>query len=160
VHPVTAVQSEYSIWERNLEGDIIPVLRELDIGLVPFSPLGRGFLAGEVKRAEDYAEGDSRKRHPRFQGANFDANVEAARIVRGFAEARSVTPAQIAIAWILHKDPNCVPIPGTKRRKYLEENIAAAALQLTPAEMKALDEAVPPGTGERYSAAMMAQIDR
>ena len=162
VHPVTALQSEYSLWERNLEQDVIPLLRELGIGLVPFSPLGRGFLSGEAKRAEDYPEGDFRRGDPRFQGANFDANVKAAQTVRDIAAAHHVKPAQIALAWLLHKGSDVVPIPGTKRRKYLEENVAAGTLRLDAAEMKALDEALAPGkiSGPRYNERMMGTVDR
>ena len=167
VHPVTAVQSEYSLWERNLEADVIPVLRELGIGLVPFSPLGRGFLTGEVKRAEDYPADDFRRNDPRYQGANFDANVNAMRIVGEIAKAKGATPGQIALAWVLHKGhesggQDFVPIPGTKRRKYLEENVAAADVKLTAQEMVTLDRALAPGkvAGPRYQPAMMATVDR
>src|SRR5271165_1342321 len=139
VHPVSALQSEYSLWERNLEPEIIPVLRELGIGLVPFSPLGRGFLTGEVKRAEEYPEGDFRRNDPRYQGENYDANVKAARIVHDIAQTLNAKPGQIALAWLLHKGPDIVPIPGTKRRTYLEENIAAAAIPLSAAQLQALD---------------------
>jgi aryl-alcohol dehydrogenase-like predicted oxidoreductase len=162
VHPVSALQSEYSLWERNLEPEIIPVLRELGIGLVPFSPLGRGFLTGEVKRAEEYAEGDYRRNDPRYQGASYDANVRAAGVVREIAAELQARPGQVALAWILHKGEDLVPIPGTKRRKYLEENVAAAALRLTPDQMKRLDDAMAPGkiSGNRYPDWMMGSIDR
>jgi aryl-alcohol dehydrogenase-like predicted oxidoreductase len=162
VHPVSAVQSEYSLWERNLEADVIPALRELDIGLVPFSPLGRGFLTGDVMRAEDYPEGDYRRADPRYQGANYDANVEAARSVRDIAAAKRAKPAQIALAWILHKGADIAPIPGAKRRTHLEENIAAEAIGLDAAQMKALDDALAPGkvSGRRYADWIMATIDR
>lgn len=162
VHPVSALQSEYSLWERNLEPEIIPILRELGIGLVPFSPLGRGFLTGEVKRAEEYPEGDFRRGDPRYQGANYDANVKAAQIVRNIAAAKGAKPGQIALAWLLQKGDDVVPIPGTKRWKYLEENAAADALRLDPAQMKALDESLAPGkvSGKRYSDRIMATIDR
>jgi aryl-alcohol dehydrogenase-like predicted oxidoreductase len=162
VHPVSALQSEYSLWERNLEPEIIPVLRELGIGLVPFCPLGRGFLTGEVRRAEEYPEGDFRRGDPRYQGENYDANVEAARIVREIAAVTQAKPGQIALAWLLHKGEDIVPIPGTKRRKYLEENIAAEAVQLDPAQMKTLDEALAPGkvSGKRYADWITATIDR
>jgi aryl-alcohol dehydrogenase-like predicted oxidoreductase len=161
-HPVSALQSEYSLWERNLEPEIIPLLRELGIGLVPFSPLGRGFLTGEVKRAEEYPEGDFRRGDPRYQGENYDANVKAARTVREIAEAKGLKPGQIALAWLLHKGKDIVPIPGTKRRKYLEENVAAEAVQLDPAQMKALDDALAPGkvSGKRYADRIMKTIDR
>lgn len=162
VHPVTAVQSEYSLWERNLEVDIIPALRALGIGLVAFSPLGRGFLTGEVKRADQYSEGDYRRTDPRFQPENFEANVAAARQVGEIATARGVKPAQIALAWVLHKGDGIVPIPGTKRRKYLEENLAAATLALTPAEIATLDAALAPDkiAGKRYVEWMLAMVDR
>jgi aryl-alcohol dehydrogenase-like predicted oxidoreductase len=162
VHPVSALQSEYSLWERNLEADVIPVLRELGIGLVPFCPLGRGFLTGAVKRAEDYPEGDYRRLDPRYQGENYDANVRAAQAVRDIAAAKQAKPGQVALAWLLHKGDDIAPIPGTKRRTYLEENVAAAARQLDPAEMKALDEALAPGNiaGPRYPEWIMATIDR
>ena len=162
VHPVSALQSEYSLWERNLEVDIIPVLRELGIGLVPFSPLGRGFLTGEVRRAEDYPEGDFRRNDPRYQGANFDANVKAAQTVRDIAAAKQAKPGQIALAWILNKGADFVPIPGTKRRRYLEENVAAEAVRLDPAQMTSLNDALAPGriSGKRYADWIMATIDR
>jgi aryl-alcohol dehydrogenase-like predicted oxidoreductase len=162
VHPVSALQSEYSLWERNLEPDIIPLLRELGIGLVPFCPLGRGFLTGEVRRAEEYPEGDFRRLDPRYQGENFDANRQAAQIVRDIAEAKRATPAQIALAWLLRKGDDIVPIPGTKRRKYLEENVAAASLSLDPAQLKILDDALAPHkvAGKRYADSIMATIDR
>jgi aryl-alcohol dehydrogenase-like predicted oxidoreductase len=162
VHPITALQSEYSLWERNLEPHIIPLLRELGIGLVPFSPLGRGFLAGSAKRAEEYPEGDFRRNDPRFQGENFDANVRAASIVRDIAASRNATPAQIALAWLLHKGDDIVPIPGTKRRKYLEENVAAASITLSADEMKRLDEALRPEaiSGPRYNERAMGWVDR
>ncbi len=162
VYPVSALQSEYSLWERNLEADIIPVLRELGIGLVPFSPLGRGFLTGAVKRAEEYPEGDFRRGDPRYQGENFDANVRAAEAVREMAQSIGVTPGQVAIAWLLHKGPDIVPIPGTKRVKYLEENVAAASVALDAAQMQALDEALAPEkiSGPRYNPTTMSMIDR
>jgi aryl-alcohol dehydrogenase-like predicted oxidoreductase len=162
VHPVSTLQSEYSLWERNLEADIIPVLRELGIGLVPFSPLGRGFLTGEVKRAEEYPEGDFRRGDPRYQGENFDANVRAAEAVREVARSIGVRPGQVAIAWLLHKGPDIVPIPGTKRVKYLEENVAAASVSLDAAQMSALDEALAPGkvSGPRYNPTVMSMVDR
>src|SRR3954464_13773776 len=138
VHPITALQSEYSLWERNLELRIIPLLRELGIGLVPFAPLGRGFLTGTVKRAEEYPEGDFRRGDPRYQGENFDANVRAASAVRDLAARKGATAGQIALAWLLHKGEDVVPIPGTKRRTYLEENVAAADVRLAPEEMSAL----------------------
>lgn len=162
VHPVSALQSEYSLWERNLEPQIIPLLRELGIGLVPFSPLGRGFLTGSVKRAEEYPEGDFRRGDPRFQGANYDANVQAATLVQTIAEQRNAKPGQVALAWLLQKGDDIVPIPGTKRRTYLEENIAALYLQLTSAEVAQLDRALAPEavSGPRYNESMMVTVDR
>jgi len=162
VHPVSALQSEYSLWERNLEPDVIPVLRELGIGLVPFSPLGRGFLTGEVKRAEEYPEGDFRRGDPRYQGSNYDANVKAAQAVRDVATAKHAKPGQIALAWLLQKGNDIVPIPGTKRRKYLEENVAAETIKLDAAQMKVLDDALAPEkvSGKRYGDRIMATIDR
>ena len=162
VHKISALQSEYSLWERNLEPKIIPVLLELGIGLVPFSPLGRGFLTGTVKRAEELPEGDFRRGDPRYQGANFDANVKAASAVRDLAARKGVTPGQIALAWLLHMGPDIVPIPGTKRRKYLEENVAAANIALTRDEVAALGAALAPGkvTGPRYNEKNQSMIDR
>ncbi len=161
-HPVTALQSEYSLWERNLEADIIPLLWELGIGLVPFSPLGRGFLAGNVKRAEEYPADDFRHNDPRYQGENFDANMRAAEQVKELARERKRTPAQIALAWLLHQGEDVVPIPGTKRRSYLEENIGGAEISLSGEEMNLLDDALAPENvaGPRYSERMMSLIDR
>ncbi|MDX8443420.1 aldo/keto reductase [Mesorhizobium australafricanum] len=166
VHPVSALQSEYSLWERNLEPEIIPALMELGIGLVPFAPLGRGFLAGDVRRAEDYPEGDFRRGDPRYQGENFDLNVAAAATVRDIADAKGVKPGQIAIAWLLAKGPDfgidIVPIPGTKRRTYLEENVAAADITLDATEMLGLDMALTPDkvSGPRYNERTMSLVDR
>jgi aryl-alcohol dehydrogenase-like predicted oxidoreductase len=162
VHPISALQSEYSLWERNLERDILPVLRELGIGLVAFSPLGRGFLTGTAKRAEEYPEGDYRRGDPRFQGENFDANMRAASVVHEIARRLGATPAQVALAWLLHKGRDIVPIPGTKRRRYLEENVGGASVALDPADIEALDRALPPEAvaGPRYNDRMMAFIDR
>ena len=162
VHPIAALQSEYSLWERNLEPRIIPLLRELGIGLVPFAPLGRGFLTGAVKRAEEYPETDFRRNDPRYQGENFDANVRAASAVRDVAAARGIAPGQIALAWLLHKGPDIVPIPGTKRRRYLEENVGAADVALSAEELAALDVALAPEkvSGPRYGRKQMAQLDR
>ena len=162
VHPISALQSEYSLWERNLEPRIIPVLRELGIGLVPFAPLGRGFLTGSVKRAEEYPESDFRRNDPRYQGSNFDSNVRAASAVRDLATKKGVKPGQVALAWLLHKGPDIVPIPGTKRRTYLEENVGAASVSLTSEEMTALDAALAPAriSGPRYGEKAMSQVDR
>ena len=162
VHPIAALESEYSLWERNLEPRILPLLRELGIGLVPFSPLGRGFLAGGVRRAEEYPEGDFRRGDPRFQGANYDANVRAAVTVREVAAAHSATPAQVALAWLLARGDDVVPIPGTKRRRYLEDNVAAASLALEAADLARLDEALAPDrvAGPRYNVRHASFVDR
>jgi len=162
VHPITALQSEYSLWERNLEPRIIPLLRELGIGLVPFAPLGRGFLTGAVRRAEEYPAGDFRRGDPRYQGENFDANVRAAAAVKELAVRKGVSAGQIALAWLLHKGDDIVPIPGTKRRHYLEENVAAADVRLSAAETAQLDAALAPEkvSGPRYAPAQAAQVDR
>ena len=161
-HPITALQSEYSLWERNLEPRIIPLLRELGIGLVPFSPLGRGFLTGTAKRAEEYPESDFRHGDPRFQGENFERNMAAAAIVREVAARKGATPGQIALAWLLHKGEDFVPIPGTKRIRYLEENVGAAGVKLSPADMQQLDEALRPEAvaGPRYNEHYQAFVDR
>jgi aryl-alcohol dehydrogenase-like predicted oxidoreductase len=160
VHPISALQSEYSLWERNLEAAIIPLLRKLGIGLVPFAPLGRGFLGGNVQRAESYPEGDFRRNDPRFQGANFDANVRIASTVQEMARGKGTTAAQIALAWLLGRGEDVVPIPGTKRRKYLEENVGAASVVLTRSDLSRLEAALPPTAGPRYNPSQMAQIDR
>src|SRR5713226_2637170 len=160
VHPISALQSEYSLWERNLEPRIIPLLRELGIGLVPFAPLGRGFLTGTVQRAESFPEGDFRRKDPRYQGENFDANMRAASAVRELAERKGATPAQIALAWLLHKGPEIVPIPGTTRRTHLEDNVGAADVVLTKADLAQFEAALPPTAGPRYSERQMAEIDR
>ncbi len=162
VHPIAALQSEYSLWERNLEPHIIPLLRELGIGLVPFSPLGRGFLAGDVRRAEEYPEGDFRRGDPRFQGENFDANMRAAGIVRDIGKRLGATPAQIALAWLLHKGDDIVPIPGTKRVARLEENAGAAAIALSARDVADLDAALAPEriSGPRYNERQMKFVDR
>ncbi len=162
VHPISALQSEYSLWERGIEQQILPVLRELGIGLVPFSPLGRGFLTGSIQRAEQYPESDYRRRDPRLQGTNFDANMRAAEGVRALATRLGATPAQIALAWLLHQGNDVVPIPGTKRRIYLEENAGAADLVLSEADVRALGELMAPGriAGPRYGEEMMALVDR
>jgi aryl-alcohol dehydrogenase-like predicted oxidoreductase len=162
VHPIAALQSEYSLWERNLEPSFIPLLRELGIGLVPFAPLGRGFLTGSVRRAEEYPEGDYRRGDPRYQGDNFEANVRAASVVREMAATKGATPGQIALAWLLHKGPDIVPIPGTKTRRHVEENIGATAVSLDAEEMAALDAALSADkvSGPRYNEERAAQVDR
>ncbi len=160
--PVSALQSEYSLWERNLETDIIPVLNELGIGLVPFCPLGRGFLTGNAKRAEELPKNDFRTIDPRYIGANFDANRKATQIVFDMANAKNVKAGQIALAWLLQKGDNIVPIPGTKRVAYLEENIASEQVKLTKEEMAELDNAFTAGkiSGNRYPDWILETIDR
>ncbi|MFZ4688280.1 MAG: aldo/keto reductase [Polymorphobacter sp.] len=161
VHPISALQSEWSLWERGVEDEIAPLCAELGIGFVPYSPLGRGFLTGQQPRAEDLPDSDYRKKDPRYQGANYDANMAAVAIVKGVAAAHGATAAQVALAWLLAKGQSVVPIPGSKRRVTLNDNAGAAALALTAADVAALDAALPPGTtaGDRYgSKAMMAMV--
>ena len=162
VHPIAALQSEYSLWERNLEPRIIPLCRELGIGLVPFAPLGRGFLTGSVKRAEEYSESDFRRRDPRYQGENFDANMRAANAVNKIAKRKGATAGQIALAWLLDKGDDIVPIPGTKQRRHLEDNVAAVDVSLSDEERAELEDALAPEkiSGPRYSPERMAQVDR
>ncbi|MGB7192957.1 MAG: aldo/keto reductase [Collimonas pratensis] len=160
VHPISALQSEYSLWERNLEADILPVLRELGIGLVPFSPLGRGFLSGTAQRAESYPASDFRHLDPRLQGENFDANVRAAQVVADIAATKGATAGQVALAWVLQQGDDIVPIPGTKRRAYLEQNVSAIDVTLTAAETETLEHALQQVAGERYSKERMAWVDR
>jgi aryl-alcohol dehydrogenase-like predicted oxidoreductase len=162
VFPVSALQSEYSLWERNLEPKLIPFLRTLGIGLVPFAPLGRGFLTGNVKRAEEYPANDHRHGDPRYQGKNFDDNMRAASIVQRMADKKQAKPGQIALAWLLAKGDDIVPIPGTKRRTYLEENIGAASVALDAGDIADLDAALKPEAiaGERYHSATMKYVNR
>lgn len=155
VFPVSALQTEYSLWERGLETEILPTLRELGIGLVPYSPLGRGFLTNDVRRAEEYPEDDYRRMDPRFQGANYETNRKAAEVVHAVAARKGVTAAQVALAWLLAQGPDIVPIPGTKSRTRLEENLGAADIELTDAERSELEL---PVSGERYPEAMMNLI--
>ena len=162
VHPLSVVQSEYSLWERNIELDVLPLLRKLGIGLVSFCPLGRGFLTGTVERAEQYPASDFRAQDPRLQGTNYDNNISIARQIRSLAEDQGITQSQLAIAWILARGADIVPIPGTKRRKYLEENYQATHVQLTPEVIRALDQMTSesPASGPRYNERMMAFVDR
>jgi aryl-alcohol dehydrogenase-like predicted oxidoreductase len=160
VHPISALQTEYSLWTRDPEDAVLPTVRELGIGFVAYSPLGRGFLSGAITRPEDLAEDDFRRRNPRFQGANFDKNLELVERVREIAAERDVTPGQLALAWLMNQDPAVVPIPGTKRRAYLEENAAASEIELSAEELERIDEAAPAGgtAGDRYPD--MSSIDR
>ena len=163
VHPITALQTEYSLWERQPEEEIIPTLRELGIGFVPYSPLGRGFLTGAINNPSDLGEKDARaQRMPRFAEQNFEKNMQLVERIRAIATRKSVKPGQLALAWVLAKGQDMVPIPGTKRRKYLDENAAAADLQLTPDEVAELEAAVPQHevAGDRYAAPAMKAIDR
>lgn len=152
VHPITALQTEYSLWSRDVEDEILPVCRELGIGFVPYSPLGRGFLTGQIQKFEDLAEDDYRRFSPRFQGENFIKNLELVKRVEEIAAEKGVTPSQLALAWLLAQGDDIVPIPGTKRRKYLEENIGAVGLELTNEDLARIDEAAPKGAahGTRY----------
>ncbi|MFJ2869405.1 MULTISPECIES: aldo/keto reductase [unclassified Streptomyces] len=157
VWPVAVLQTEYSLWERHLEQEILPVIRDLGIGLVPYSPLGRGFLTGTAVRAEEYPENDYRRHDPRFQGDNFRINSAAADVVRDIAHGRGATPAQVSLAWLLHQGDDIAPIPGTKRRATLEENLAATGITLGPDELRRLDAALPPSVvaGGRYPESVM-----
>jgi aryl-alcohol dehydrogenase-like predicted oxidoreductase len=161
VHPITALQTEYSLWSRDAEGPILQTCRRLGIGFVPYSPLGRGFLTGAFQKPEDLPADDYRRQTPRFQGENFDRNLKLADKVKEIADSKGATPAQLALAWVLAQGEDIVPIPGTKRRKYLEDNVGAVALVLTKADLADLDAAFPAGAaaGERYVAAGMATVN-
>jgi aryl-alcohol dehydrogenase-like predicted oxidoreductase len=152
-HPITALQTEYSLWTRDPEDVILPTVRELGIGFVAYSPLGRGFLSGRITSPDDLDEADFRRNNPRFQGENLERNLELVERVRELAEEKDVTPSQLALAWVLTRGDDIVPIPGTKRRRYLEENAAAADIELTADELSRLDEAFPKGAtaGDRYA---------
>jgi aryl-alcohol dehydrogenase-like predicted oxidoreductase len=160
VHPISALQTEYSLWTRDPEDAVLPTVRELGIGFVAYSPLGRGFLSGAITKPEDLAEDDFRRHNPRFQRENFGKNLELVDRVREIADEKDVTPGQLALAWLLHQSEDVVPIPGTKRRSYLEENAAASEIELTGDELARIDDAAPAGVaaGERYPD--MSSIDR
>jgi aryl-alcohol dehydrogenase-like predicted oxidoreductase len=160
-HPITAVQTELSLWSRDAEAEVIPTVRELGIGYVAYSPLGRGFLTGQFKSADDFAEDDFRKNHPRFQGENFQRNLDLVREVEQMAREKGCTAAQLALAWVLAQGEDIVPIPGTRHIKYLDENIDALEVKLTSADLKRLDEILPPGAaaGTRYHARGMESIN-
>jgi aryl-alcohol dehydrogenase-like predicted oxidoreductase len=163
VHPISALQSEYSLFTRDVEDEILPTLRELGVGFVAYSPLGRGFLTGAWKSIEDLPEGDTRSgRFPRFEEENFKKNLELVERVREIAAEKDVTPGQLALAWLLHRGDDIVPVPGTKRRKYLEENAAAADVTLTGEDMKRIEDAMPRGSaaGERYAERQMRAVNR
>jgi aryl-alcohol dehydrogenase-like predicted oxidoreductase len=161
VHPVTALQTEYSLWSRDPEDEILAVVRELGIGFVPYSPLGRGFLSGQIKSVNDLAPDDYRRLSPRFQGDNFQKNLELVEKIGEMAAAKRCSPSQLALAWVLAQGGDLVPIPGTKRRKYLEENAAAAAIELTAEDLERIGEIAPKGVaaGLRYPESMMSSVD-
>jgi aryl-alcohol dehydrogenase-like predicted oxidoreductase len=160
VHPITALQTEFSLWSRDLEDAILPAIRELGIGLVAYSPLGRGFLSGAIRSIDDLSEDDFRRNSPRFQGENFERNLDLVARIEELAEAKGVTPGQLALAWVLHQGEDIVPIPGTKRRTYLEENVAAADVQLTDSELEEIGSALPEPAGARYPEAGMRAVGR
>lgn len=162
VHPISALQSEYSLWSRDIEDGPIPAIRELGIGLVAYSPLGRGFLTGRFRCIDDLPEDDFRRHSPRFQGENFQKNLDLVRHIEEIAAAKGCTASQLALAWVLARGDDIVPIPGTKRRAYLEENVAAVEVELTPDDLARIEEIAPQGVaaGERYPAAAMASLGR
>jgi aryl-alcohol dehydrogenase-like predicted oxidoreductase len=160
--PITAVQTELSLWSRDAEAEVLPTVRELGIGYVAYSPLGRGFLTGQIKSPSDFAADDFRKNHPRFQGENFEKNIQLVREVEAMADEKGCTTAQLALAWVLAKGDDVVPIPGTKHRRYLDENIGALEVKLTDEDVRRLDEILPPGAaaGPRYPEQAMAAVNR
>ncbi|MFH9670765.1 aldo/keto reductase [Streptomyces sp. NPDC017405] len=160
VHPVTAVQSEYSLWTRDVEAEVLPACRELGIGFVPYSPLGRGFLAGRFSSPDELDPNDFRRTNPRFTDANLEANRQLAEKVKEIAAEKDVTPAQLAIAWVLAQGEDLVPIPGTKRRAYLEQNAAAVDIELTPQDLARIDAELPEAAGDRYDEAGMRSVNR
>jgi aryl-alcohol dehydrogenase-like predicted oxidoreductase len=161
VHPVAALQSEWSLWTRGIEAEIVPTARELGVGIVAYSPVGRGFLTGRFVSPDSLGEDDFRRTHPRFSEENFDANLRLVERVKEMAEQVGCTPVQLALAWLLHQGEDVVPIPGTKRIRYLEENVAAADISLTDEQLRAISEAIPPGAaaGERYTEAGMSTVE-
>lgn len=162
IHPIAAIQSEYSLWTRDPERGVLQTCQELGIGLVPYSPLGRGFLSGQLRSYQDLAPDDYRRNSPRFQGENFQRNLELVERVSQLAREKGCTPSQLALAWVLAQAPLIVPIPGTKRRKYLEENVGALEVQLSPQDLDSLNRIFPPdaAAGQRYPAEMMHLIHR
>lgn len=161
VHPIAAVQSEYSLWTRDMEAEVLPACRELGVSLVAYSPLGRGMLTGTIAKDTPLADNDFRRAAPRFQGENLDANLRLVEALRALADEKCYAPGQLALAWLLHQGPQIVPIPGTRRIKYLEENVVAAAVQLTPHDLGRINAAMPAGAavGERYTAAGMVGVN-
>ena len=160
VHPVAALQTEYSLWSRDPEDAVLPACRELGVGFVAYSPLGRGFLSGAIRSMDDLDEDDFRRHNPRFQGENFQKNLELVDTIEELAKEKGVTAPQLALAWVLHQGEDIVPIPGTKRVERLEENVAAAEIELSDDELRAIGEALPQPSGERYPEAGMASVDR
>jgi aryl-alcohol dehydrogenase-like predicted oxidoreductase len=163
VHPISALQSEYSLWERGVETEVLATCRELGIGFVPYSPIGRGFLTGTAKRAEDYsAENDGRSGQPRFSGENYDRNMTLVDKLRELGARAGHSPVQLALAWLLHQGSDIVPIPGTKRRRYLQENLVAASIELSQRDLEFLEKHFARGavSGERYSDVGMRMLDR
>jgi aryl-alcohol dehydrogenase-like predicted oxidoreductase len=162
VHKISALQTEYSLWSRDPEDEILPTIRELGIGFVPYSPLGRGFLTGHFKKFEDLPDDDYRRNQPRFQGANFQKNLDLVALIEQIAKQKGCTPAQLALAWLLHQGDDIVPIPGTKRVKYLEENVGALNVKLTPEDLRRIDAIAPKGVaaGTRYPESSMATVNR
>ena len=162
VHPIAALQTEYSLWSRDAEAEILPTVRELGITLVAYSPLGRGFLAGQFKRFEDLATDDWRRNSPRFQGENFQKNLDLVTKIEVLARRKGCTAGQLALAWVMAQGNDIVPIPGTKRTSFLDENLGAAAVVLTPEDLAAIDAVLPTGSaaGDRYAAAGMATVNR
>ena len=160
VHPVTALQSEYSLWTRDVEPEIMPTLDELGIALVAYSPLGRGFLSGRFTSPDELDEGDFRRYGPRFTGENLEANLRLAARVRELAEEKGITPGQLALAWVLPRGEHVVPIPGTKRVAYLEENLAAADVELSDDEAQRIADAIPAAAGDRYDREGMTTVNR
>lgn len=161
VHPIAALQTEYSLWSRDPEDQILKTCRELGIAFVAYSPLGRGFLTGQIKRFEDLAPDDARRNSPRFQGENFQKNLELVKRIQTMATEKNCTPAQLALAWVLAQGEDIIPIPGTKRRNYLDENVAALDVKLTPDDLRRIEQIAPPGTaaGPRYPEAMMRLLN-
>jgi aryl-alcohol dehydrogenase-like predicted oxidoreductase len=162
VHRITALQTEYSLWTRDVEEEILPTVRELGIGFVAYSPLGRGFLSGQFRKPEDIPQDDYRRNHPRFQGENFQRNLDLVKRIEEIAGEKKVMPSQLALAWVLSRGKDVVPIPGTKRRKFLEENAAAAQIRLTADDLRRIEEIAPRGiaAGERYHPQGMRTVNR
>jgi aryl-alcohol dehydrogenase-like predicted oxidoreductase len=159
IHPITAIQTEYSLWSRDPEEEILPTVRELGIGFVPYSPLGRGFLAGRFDSRDEIEEGDFRSINPRFNEENFDANLALVDKIRELGTEKDATPAQLALAWVLAQGDDIVPIPGTKRRKYLDQNVGAAEITLTAEDLARIDAELPDAAGSRYDEAGMRTLN-